>query len=156
MREIKAPQPFDDAPGPSLFVGGSIMDARDWQAELALILSDEDVTLFNPRREDFDPTQKQSADNDYFRGQVEWELAALEAADVILLHFEPNTKSPITLFELGMCMRRRGLIVSCPSGFWRKGNVDVVCNRYGIIHANSLYFAVVAVRAALKLLRERP
>lgn len=24
------------------------------------------------------------------------------------------------------------VIVCCPEGFWRKGNVDIVCQRYGV------------------------
>lgn len=48
------------------------------------------------------------------------------------MYFDPNTKSPISLLELGLHAREQKLIVLCPEGFWRKGNVDVVCEYYGI------------------------
>ena len=28
--------------------------------------------------------------------------------------------------------KSKKIIVYCPDGFWRKGNVDIVCRRYGI------------------------
>ena len=38
----------------------------------------------------------------------------------------------ITLLELGLFARSGKLRVCCPEPFWRKGNVDVVCARYGV------------------------
>jgi len=66
---------------------------------------------------------------------VEWELSAQEAAD--LMYFAPDTRAPITLLELGLFAKKR-LFVCCPDGYWRKGNVDVVCRRYGIRQVGSL------------------
>jgi len=62
---------------------------------------------------------------------------------LIIMYFESNTQSPISLLELGLFGRRvpvrdtrrrstHRMVVCCPDGFWRKGNVDIVCNRYGI------------------------
>ena len=34
--------------------------------------------------------------------------------------------------ELGLFARSGKLRVCCPEPFWRKGNVDVVCARYGV------------------------
>jgi len=48
------------------------------------------------------------------------------------MHFSPETKSPISLLELGLYANSDKLIVSCPAGYWRKGNVDIICERYGI------------------------
>lgn len=48
------------------------------------------------------------------------------------MYFDPKTKSPITLLELGLFARSQKLIVYCPTGYWRKGNVDVVCERYNV------------------------
>lgn len=117
-----------------IFLAGSIEmgSAPDWQAEVIERLSVYDVAIFNPRRPDFDASQEQSADNPYFRGQVEWELRGLEIADVILMFLAPETVSPISLLELGLYARGGKLLVVCPEGFERKGNVDVVCREYGI------------------------
>ena len=45
--------------------------------------------------------------------------------------------SPITLLELGIHAKSRKLIVYCPEGFWRKGNVDIVCEKYNIKQVDS-------------------
>lgn len=83
------------------------------------------------RREKWDASWRQSLDEPKFREQVEWELDGLERADVIATWFAPDTKAPITLLELGLFARSGKVIVGCPDGFWRKGNVEVVCARYG-------------------------
>ena len=56
------------------------------------------------------------------------------------MYFDPKTKSPITLLELGIfgIMKPNYLIVCCPKGYWRKGNVDIVCERYGISQVNTI------------------
>jgi hypothetical protein len=47
---------------------------------------------------------------------------------VICVYFDPKGQSPITLLELGL-FHDKDIIVCCPEGFWRKGNVDVnVCH----------------------------
>jgi len=62
----------------------------------------------------------------------------LEMADTILLYFDPKTKSPISLLELGLFAKSGKMMVCCPEGFWRKGNVDIVCERYRIPQFESL------------------
>ena len=135
--EIKAPKPFwFHNPRPFIFLCGSIEmgHAENWQVIVAE--SFPDATILNPRRDDWDSTWIQSIENVQFREQVEWELLAQELADVILVHFDPVTKSPITLLELGLFKDK--CIVHCPEGYWRKGNVDIVCSRYRIPIANSI------------------
>lgn len=46
--------------------------------------------------------------------------------------------------ELGLCagLFPEKVIVICPDGFWRKGNVDIVCERFGIKQVVSLFEAV--------------
>ncbi|MCC6551722.1 MAG: nucleoside 2-deoxyribosyltransferase domain-containing protein [Polyangiaceae bacterium] len=132
---IKPPAPLALAPGTrALFLAGSIEmgAAEPWQAAFERALATRDVTIWNPRRDDWDASWKQSVDDPQFRGQVEWELEAQERADVIAMYFAPATRAPITLLELGLFARTGRLVVCCPEGFWRKGNVDVVCRRYGV------------------------
>jgi len=106
--------------------------AEDWQTRVCKALVGVDLTILNPRRNDWDANWEQSIDNTEFRRQVEWELAALEMATLVVMYFEPLTRSPITLLELGLYARSGKLVVCCPAGFWRKGNVDVVCHRYAV------------------------
>ena len=121
----------------SIFLAGSIEqgNAINWQelfenADYGEAL-DEKLVILNPRRDHWDATLQQSI-NPIFKGQVEWELTALDIADYIVMYFDPNTKSPISLLELGLYANSKKLLVYCPEGFWRKGNVDIVCERYGI------------------------
>ena len=112
--------------------------ADRWQDHVIEQFQNAPVTILNPRRTVWDASWEQSIDNNHFTEQVNWELDALEMADVILLYFDPKTKSPITLLELGLFAKSKKLMVCCPDGFWRKGNVDVVCQRYGIPQFESL------------------
>ena len=129
----------------SVFLAGSIEmgTAIDWQAEVTKDLRELGAEwVFNPRRDDFDPTQEQSKDNEYFHTQVSWEMTALDLAETILMYFAPGTKSPISLLELGLYAASGKMIVVCPEGFWRKGNVDIVCARYNIQQADSIDEAI--------------
>lgn len=148
MTEIKAPHDYSATTRPRVFLAGSIEmgSAEDWQAKAARILLDNGITVLNPRRDDFDPNAEQSIEDDYFRGQVEWELRALEDADAILLYFAPDTKSPISLLELGLFARSGKLVVCCPEGFWRKGNVDVMCAEYGIRQTPTVEAAIERIQ----------
>lgn len=119
--------------------------ADDWQARVVDALPD--CIVLNPRRQDWDSSWSQSLDNPEFVQQVEWELSGLEKADTIAFYFDPTTKSPITLMELGIVSQRspHAAIVCCPSGFWRKGNVDVLCRRYGMKQVGSLDELISAI-----------
>lgn len=141
MIEIKAPNKYIiNDQKMSIFLAGSIEmgSADNWQTKLVTALKDLDILILNPRRDDWDSSWKQTIDNNQFKEQVEWELAALERAELIVMYFDPNTKSPISLLELGLFARSGKLLVCCPEGFWRKGNVDIVCKKYGIIQEDSI------------------
>lgn len=118
----------------NIFLAGSIEQgvAENWQDIIVKSFSDEKIIFYNPRRESWDSTWVQSIDNKIFSGQVDWELTALELSDLIVMYFDPSTKSPISLLELGLYARGGKLVVLCPDSFWRKGNVDVVCQYYSI------------------------
>jgi len=141
MNEIKAPHAFKHEARPWIFLAGSIEmgTAEDWQSALVRSLDGNSGTILKPRRDDWDSTWVQSIDNSQFRQQVEWELEAQELADCIACYFSPGTKSPITLMELGLFAHKSStMVVCCPEGFWRKGNVDIVCERYVIQQAKGL------------------
>lgn len=153
---IKPPKSFTEALSTckaSVFLAGSIEmgAAIDWQAQFIESFKDEDSLLFlNPRRDDWDSSWEQSIENEHFREQVEWELEAQEKADVIVMYFAPNTKSPITLLELGLFAKSQKMICCCPEGFWRKGNVDVVCDRYGVEVVDTLDKLIIALREKIE------
>lgn len=128
----------------SVFLAGSIEQdkAENWQNYIIEKLANTNITIFNPRRESWNENWKQSIDNPQFKEQVLWELEALEKADLIAMYFSPATKSPISLLELGLFARSEKMIVCCPKGFWRKGNVDIVCEKFGISQVENLEMLV--------------
>jgi len=119
---------------PSIFLAGSIKMGRaaPWQQAVEAALNDYTVTILNPRRDDWDARWEQSIAHPAFAAQVTWELNAQERADLIAMYVAPDTLAPITLLELGLFAATGKLLVCCPAGYWRKGNVDIVCARYGI------------------------
>lgn len=142
MKVIYAPDPIDvsDENGLAIFLAGSIEMgvAEKWQDKVIDRLADKHCVILNPRRKQWDSSCEQNINNPMFYEQVNWELDGLWAADEILMYFDPNTKSPITLLELGLFANTTKLVVVCPEGFWRKGNVDIVCERWGIVQIDSL------------------
>ena len=132
-----------------IFLAGSIEmgAAEDWQSTItpALAALDKDVWLYNPRRPDWDSSWKQEQPNLQFNRQVNWELNHLDKSDIIFMYFSPDTKSPISLLELGLYAAKGNMIVCCPDGFWRKGNVEIVCTRYNIPFFHTMRDAVGAL-----------
>lgn len=125
----------------SVFLAGSIEMgvAENWQERVECELGNtENICLLNPRRDDWDSSWKQEMENAPFSEQVNWELDALERADLIVFYFSLETKSPVSMLELGLFAHSGKLIVCCPKGFWRKGNIDIVCKKYGIEQVDDL------------------
>lgn len=151
MLVIKSPQPLPSQLDgrTKVFLGGSIDmgGAENWQAEVEKALANQAVVLLNPRRDDWNKEWKPVSTNVNFRAQVEWELAALEAADIIIMYLAPGSQSPVSLLELGLYARTKKLMVVCPDGFWRKGNVDIVAERYHL----ATYPTLAALNHALQV-----
>ncbi|TAH18558.1 MAG: hypothetical protein EAZ08_10995 [Cytophagales bacterium] len=124
----------------TIFLAGSIENgvAEDWQAMLAERLDVPNLVLLNPRRKEWDANWKQSIENQMFAEQVNWELAGLEMANLVVMNFSPATLSPISLLEFGLYARSGKMVVCCPDGFWRKGNIDVTCQRYKVKQVTNL------------------
>ncbi len=125
----------------SVFLAGSIEMgvAENWQERIGCeFQAMETVCILNPRRDDWDSSWKQEIGDPQFHEQVSWELNAMERADLIVFYFSPETKSPVSMLELGLYARSGKILVCCPEGFWRKGNVDIVCERYNVKRVNNL------------------
>jgi hypothetical protein len=142
----------------TIFLGGSIDmgNCENWQQKLADDLKDEDVILLNPRSDIFDLTQEQSVKNDYFYNRVNWELDGLLHSDLIVMYLLPNTYSPISLMEIGLYtdinkFPNDKMIICCPDGFWRKGNVEIVCKRYGIKIYDDYFSFFEEIKKRIKL-----
>jgi hypothetical protein len=124
----------------SVFLAGSIDQGKavNWQDWVIKKLSGYPITFLNPRRPDWDSSWEQKIENPQFFEQVTWELDALEKADIVILYLDPKSKAPISLLELGLFARSGKMVVCCPEGFWRKGNVDIICKRFNILQKENL------------------
>lgn len=134
MNVITAPNEIlDSSPHPWLFLAGSIEmgAAAHWQKAMIEGLADVTGTIFNPRRTDWDSSWVQRASNRQFHRQVSWELMTMDMADYVFFNFCDDTKSPISLLELGICSisKPEVTIVRATANFWRFGNIEVVCER---------------------------
>jgi hypothetical protein len=127
----------------SIFLAGSIDNglAEDWQTKCEKSL-EKYYHLLNPRVTNWNKAWKMQAEDVHFSQQVNWELNGLEKADMVLMHFLSKSKSPISLLEFGLMAQSKKMIVVCGTEFWRKGNVDIVCQRYDIPQYKSLDDAI--------------
>ena len=151
MITVKTPQ-IKPKPVVSVFLAGSIENgaATMWQSDVIQQLNDSygndpcvNVEVFNPRRDDWDISIDPSEPSGELQYQIEWELDHLERSDIVLMYFDENTKSPISLLELGL-HKHKQIIVFCPKAFWRSANVVVTCQYYDV----DVYDTVVAWRGA--------
>ncbi len=115
----------------SIFLAGTTVKT-DWRASLKATLAHLPVTILDPFRSDWDGSWKEDISFKPFREQVEWELDMQDKADLIVVYFHPETMAPVSLLELGLCTRSGKAIVACPAGYWKRGNVQVVCRRFDI------------------------
>lgn len=121
----------------SVFLAGSIEmgKADDWQSKVQDKIKDKNVVLLNPRRRDWDSTWTQESED--MRLQIKWEQDMMFHADIVLFNFLPETKSPVTMLELGQCLgskwgSNQNIVVCCPKNFWRYANIKHTCARYGV------------------------
>lgn len=143
----------------NIFLAGSIDQGKaiDWQTQVSEALTDIDCTIYNPRRDDWDSTWKQDINNKQFNDQVTWEQEHMLGADIVFFYFDPKGQAPITLLELGQCLgtyndgvgKPHQVIVCCPEGYWRKGNVDIVCDAAGILVHTNIEDAIIALKASI-------
>ncbi len=140
-----------------IFLGGSIDmgNSENWQEKLEEDLSNNNIVILNPRREDWNKDWQPISTDSNFRVQVEWELEALEFADIIIMYFAPNSQSPISLLEFGLYARTKKLIVLCPDGFWRKGNVDIVAEKYNIQTVQTFDELILELKAQIDQFKKK-
>lgn len=165
MKEIVAPNPVDwFDKNFKIFLAGSIElgKAENWQNELYQKFYDSefydkqnifyDVTLINPRRNSWSAEFGYTSECEEFAKQVNWELEAMENSDLIIMYLQPESMSPVSLMEFGLyCGSLESkMIVCCPDGFWRKGNIEIMCKRYSIPLYNSKEDLINAVKEILK------
>ena len=111
-----------------VFLAGGITGCSNWQEKVInelLHLSDyynlENVTIFNPRRNDFDVTDKDAEIE-----QIKWEHAWLTRCDIFSCFFEASESlQPITLYELGRYGKSKNFdpVITVQKGYLRERDV---------------------------------
>lgn len=84
------------------------------------------VVMYSPRRNDW----KEDATTEDIEKQIRWEQDKLEKADLIVMVLQDNSKSPISLLELGLYGREGKLICFCTKNFYRYTNVKLTCEKF--------------------------
>ena len=121
-----------------IFLAGTIDmgKSEDWQKNTCEWFRQKEsgkYMLFNPRR-----GKGLSGEMSDFEHQVNWELEHLEKADLIIMNILGNSKSPISLLEMGLYMKSGKLHVICEPDYYRYDNVRITCERYGVPLYHSL------------------
>lgn len=114
-----------------VFLAGTIDNGNsfNWQKEICEnINNDLSIKLFNPRRQHWN----KDATSDELKEQILWELEFMDKSDFIIMNILENSKSPISLMEIGLHAKENKLIVFCSNTFYRFNNVKVVCDKYNI------------------------
>lgn len=91
-----------------LFLAGGIPRQQNWQWEIVQFLADRElpVTVFDPRREDYDKLSLLSIGS-----QISWETEKQREADLIAFWFCAGTDCPVTFYELAVALERGALVV---------------------------------------------
>lgn len=158
MDELKVYKPHDycEKEPFKVFLGGTIENGEsiDWQTQLIKELDHYEgafrplrLKVFNPRRENW-PKENETEE---IRKQIQWELHHLEISDLIVMNVLGNSRSPISLMEIGLFAKENKLMVFCPKEFYRYNNVMEVCARYNIPLYNTNDVKVIASKVVERM-----
>lgn len=119
----------------TVFLAGTIdadKGSVDWQHKICKKIEDTTdnkyrITIYNPRREEFPDSGSSEV-----RRQIKWEHKHMDDADLIVMNILEDSKSPISLMEMGMYAESGKLVVFCKTGFYRYDNVQMVCKKYNV------------------------
>ena len=135
----------------SVFLAGTIDngDSLNWQDKVIIELINLGVSceIFNPRREHWNPNPSKKE----MEKQIKWEQEHLDKADIIVMVLLDDSKSPISLLELGLYANTNKLIVFCTDKFYRYDNVKLTCKKYNIELVQDLHPLIIANKIISKL-----
>lgn len=113
----------------TVFLAGTIDngDSFNWQEGIINRCQDLDIVFYNPRRKEW-----MSSTREEIEYQIKWEQEHLDNADLIIMCLLDNSKSPISLLELGLYAQSGRIVVFCNPEFYRYDNVRLTCEKYNI------------------------
>jgi len=117
----------------SVFLAGTIDNGNslNWQDKIIIELINlgvKNLEVYNPRREHWNPNPTKKE----MEKQIKWEQEHLDKADVIAMVLLDDSKSPISLLEMGLYAKSDKLVVFCTPNFYRWDNVRLTCEKYNI------------------------
>ena len=136
----------------SVFLAGTIDngDSLNWQNKTIIEfmnLGINDIEIYNPRREHWNSNPSKE-EMEY---QIKWEQEYLDKADFIAMVLLDDSKSPISLLELGLYAKSNKLMVFCTPDFYRWDNVRLTCKKYNIQLVESTHPLVIANKIINKI-----
>ena len=135
----------------SVFLAGTIDngDSLNWQDKviIELINLGTECEVFNPRREYWNPNPTKED----MEKQIKWEQDHLDSADVIAMVLLDDSKSPISLLEMGLYAKSKKLIVFCTPKFYRFDNIRLTCEKYHIPLVQDLHPTIIANKIISKM-----
>lgn len=158
---VLAPERPDLTGRRTVFLAGttSATGEADWRESLASALGGQlppdtarDIVLLNPKRDDWDSTWREDFRDARWAEQVQWELDMQDAAHLVVVFFHGVSPAPISLLELGLCVRSGRAVVCALDNYSKRGNVEAVCRRYGAVMVNTP--EELAAKVAERLMKE--
>ena len=136
----------------SVFLAGTIDNGNslNWQDKTIIELINlgvKNLEVFNPRREHWNPNPTKEE----MEKQIKWEQEHLDKTNVIAMVLLDDSKSPISLLELGLYAKSKKLIVFCTPNFYRWDNVRLTCEKYNITLIQDLHPTIIANTIISKL-----
>ena len=135
----------------SVFLAGTIDngDSLNWQDKVIIELINLGIEceVFNPHREHWNPKPTKED----MEKQIKWEQNHLDSADIIAMVLLDDSKSPISLLEMGLYAKSKKLIVFCTPEFYRYDNVRLTCEKYKIPLYTDLHPTIIANKIISKL-----
>lgn len=121
MNHIKAPVEYLGSSRYSVFLAGGITGCPMWQEQLVDSLGGTELSVINPRRDDFDVD-----DPSMMQDQINWEFRHLQQVRAVSFWFPKETLCPITLFELGAALHSPKIVlIGMHPDYVRRKDVEI-------------------------------
>ncbi|KAH6886283.1 hypothetical protein B0T10DRAFT_490939 [Thelonectria olida] len=129
---ILAPSRPEQTHRRSIFLAGTTTATgeADWREALSKALADQPVTIFNPKRDDWDSSWREDSSDERWAEQIQWELDMQHQANIVVVLFHGVTAAPVSLAEMGMASQTGKLIACALDGYSKRGYVEAVCWKY--------------------------
>lgn len=129
----------------SVFLAGTIDNGNslNWQEKTIIELINlgaDNIDIYNPRRYNW-PSEDNHDEIEY---QIKWEQEHLDKSDLIVMVLLDDSKSPISLLEIGLYAKSNKLVVFCTPKFYRWDNVRLTCEKYHIQLIQDLHPVIIA------------